>query len=164
MPELVDIARQVITANNYLALGTADPTGAPWVSPVYYTPDGYTDFYWASSPETLHSRNLARRPEVSIAIYDSHSPIGGAEAVYLTAIAAQVPDGELEHAAAIYHSRLPDEMHFALDQLRAPGLFRLYRATAVEQSVLIRGSDPRYGRGADSRMTLNIRPHSTDTA
>jgi Pyridoxamine 5'-phosphate oxidase len=48
MTELADIARAVITANNYLALGTADASGIPWVSPLYYTPDGYTDFYWAS--------------------------------------------------------------------------------------------------------------------
>lgn len=157
MPEPADLARQVITANDYLALGTADPSGTPWVSPVYYTPDGYTDFYWASSPDTRHSRNIARRPEVSIAIYDSHSPIGGAEAVYLSAIAVQVPDAELERAAAIYHGRLPSDKHFAPGDLRAPGLFRLYRATVVEHSVLIRGSDPRYGRGADSRMTVTLR-------
>jgi hypothetical protein len=39
----------------------------------------------------------------------------------------------------------------------APGLFRLYRATATEHSVLIRGSDPEDGKGADSRLAITIR-------
>ena len=156
MPELADIARAVITANTYLALGSADQSGNPWVSPVYYTPDGFTDFYWVSSPETRHSRNIAGRPEVSMAIFDSHSPIGGAEAVYMTAVAGRVPDEELEPAAAIYNSTLPAARQFTLDRLRPPALFVLYRATATEHSVLIRGGDPRYGRGADSRMTVTI--------
>jgi hypothetical protein len=36
-------------------------------------------------------------------------------------------------------------------------LFRLYRATVTEHSVLIRGGDPDHGRGADSRMTVFLR-------
>jgi nitroimidazol reductase NimA-like FMN-containing flavoprotein (pyridoxamine 5'-phosphate oxidase superfamily) len=156
MPELADIARDVIDANNYLALGTADAAGTPWVSPVFYTPDGYTDFYWVSSPDTRHSRNIAVRPDVSIAIYDTHSPIGGAEAVYLTATATKVPDEELDHVSVLFNSRLPEPKRIGIDELRAPGRFRLYRATVTEHSVLVRGSDPRYGRGADSRMTVAI--------
>jgi uncharacterized protein YhbP (UPF0306 family) len=160
MTELADIARAVIIANNYLALGTADVSGTPWVSPLYYTPDGYTDFYWTSSPDTRHSRNIAVRSDVSLAIYDTHAPIGGAEAVYITATANQVPGEKLEHIAAIYDSRLPEQKCISVDELRPPALFRLYHARATAHSVLIRGADPRYGRGADSRMTVTIHSHS----
>jgi hypothetical protein len=52
--------------------GTADADGVPWVAPVFYAADGYTDFYWTSSAEAEHSRrNLARRPQVSIPVFDS---------------------------------------------------------------------------------------------
>jgi uncharacterized protein YhbP (UPF0306 family) len=156
MSELADIARQLIADNNYLALGTADPSGTPWVSPVYYTPAGYHDFYWVSAPDTRHSRNIAARPQVAITIYDSRVPLGTAEAVYLSATAARVPDDDLEPALAAYNSRLPEQRHFTLDDVTEPGLFRLYHARAVEHTVLIRGSDPRYGRGADSRMTVEL--------
>ena len=44
----------------------------------------------------------------------------------------------------------------ANDELTAPAAFRLYRARAVEHSILIRGSDPVYGRGADARMTVDL--------
>lgn len=110
-----------------------------------------------SSPQTRHSRNLAQRSDVSIAIFDSHAVVGKAEAVYLTATAVQVPDEELESSVAIYNSRLPELKRFEPQELVAPGLFRLYRATATEHSVLIRGSDPEYGKGADSRLTITIR-------
>ncbi|MDH2425955.1 pyridoxamine 5'-phosphate oxidase family protein [Sphaerisporangium sp. TRM90804] len=154
--ELADLARGLITGNHYLTLGTADVSGTPWVSPVFFTPDRFTDFYWVSSPQTRHSRNLAARPQVSMVIYDSHSPVGGAEAVYMSATAVQVPDEELERAADVYNSRLPDAKRFAGEELLPPALFRLYRATVGEHSVLIRGGDPRFGRGADSRMTVAL--------
>ena len=80
--ELASRARAVIDANKYIVLGTADPDGHPWVTPVYFTPDGYSDFYWTSSPDAKHSGNLANRPELSIVIFDSQVPIGGATAVY----------------------------------------------------------------------------------
>ena len=111
--DLADIARGVITSNNYLALGTADAAGTPWVSPVYYTPDGYADFYWVSSPETRHSRNIAVRPDVSIAIYDSQAPIGAAEAVYMTATAAAVPPEKLDRLAGVFNARLPEQKRIA---------------------------------------------------
>jgi predicted pyridoxine 5'-phosphate oxidase superfamily flavin-nucleotide-binding protein len=34
--ELADVARSVIDANSYMALGTADGAGNPWVSPVWF--------------------------------------------------------------------------------------------------------------------------------
>lgn len=156
MADLAARAREVINGNVYLALGTADPSGTPWVSPVYYSHDGFTDFYWVSSPDTLHSRNLTRRPAVALTIFDSRVPIGQAEAVYMTARAAAVPEDELAEASAVYNGRLPEAKRFDLAELRASEPFRLYRARVTEHSVLIRGGDPEYGRGADSRMTISL--------
>ena len=98
-------AAAVIEANKYLTLGTVDADGLPWVTPVYFTPDGHADFYWASSPEALHSKNIATTPDVSIAIFDSSVRIGGASAVYFRARASLVPDEELEACATLYTSR-----------------------------------------------------------
>jgi nitroimidazol reductase NimA-like FMN-containing flavoprotein (pyridoxamine 5'-phosphate oxidase superfamily) len=73
---LGNIARAVIDANLYMVLGTAGEDGRPWVTPVYYSAGGYTDFYWVSRPEAVHSRNIAARPQVSIVIFNSQTPIG----------------------------------------------------------------------------------------
>ncbi|HEV2902973.1 MAG TPA: pyridoxamine 5'-phosphate oxidase family protein, partial [Gaiellaceae bacterium] len=79
--ELADHARRVIEANRYMALGTADETGHPWVSPVWFATEDYRNFHWVSSPDAKHSGNLVTRPEVAIAIFDSSVPVGGAQAV-----------------------------------------------------------------------------------
>jgi uncharacterized protein YhbP (UPF0306 family) len=154
--EFAPMVRRVIDANLYLVLGTADASGQPWVSPVYFTPDRYTNFYWASSPQTRHSQNLADRPEVSLCVFDSQVPIGGAEAVYMSGVAGLVAESELAASAELYGARLPEGRRFRVDELRAPGLFRLYRARISEHSVLIRGGDPTYGTGADGRRVVRL--------
>lgn len=95
-PDLNAMARRVIDANHYITLATTDPGGRLRLSPVYYTPARYSDFYWVSSPEAQHSHNLAERPETEIVIFDSTAPAGHGEAVYIAATARAVPDDELE--------------------------------------------------------------------
>jgi hypothetical protein len=95
-PELNAMARRVIDANHYMTLATLDLDGRPRLSPEYYTAARYTDFYWVSSPQAHHSRNLAEHPEVQIVIFDSTAPVGRGEAVYLRGVAKQIADEELE--------------------------------------------------------------------
>jgi nitroimidazol reductase NimA-like FMN-containing flavoprotein (pyridoxamine 5'-phosphate oxidase superfamily) len=147
-------AAAVIEANKYMTLGTVDADGLPWVTPVYFTPDGHSDFYWASAPEAQHSKNIAITPDVSIAIFDSSVRIGGASAVYLRARASVVPDDELDACATLYTSRYPELRAYGVDELRAPADLRLYRARATAHWVLVRGSDPDFGTGIDSRRPV----------
>jgi hypothetical protein len=37
----------LLDANLYLTLGTVDPDGSPWTSPVYFAAAGEREFYWA---------------------------------------------------------------------------------------------------------------------
>ena len=55
---LASLARSVIESNTYMTLGTANAAGRPWVTRVYYSADDDIRFYWVSSPETRHSRNV----------------------------------------------------------------------------------------------------------
>ena len=87
-------ARDIIEASRYLVLATADAAGRPWSSPVYFAHIGFTEFYWVSSPGVTHSRNIAVRPEVGIAVFDSHAEIGTGQGVYMSAAATLVEDGE----------------------------------------------------------------------
>ena len=45
-----------------MVLATADGTGRPWSSPVYFAHDGYAEFLWVSAPEAAHSRNIDTSP------------------------------------------------------------------------------------------------------
>jgi nitroimidazol reductase NimA-like FMN-containing flavoprotein (pyridoxamine 5'-phosphate oxidase superfamily) len=155
--DLIAMARTVIDANRYMTVATADEDGRPWVSPVYFTPIRYRDLYWVSSPNARHSRNLDRRPDVSIVVFDSQAPIGSAEAVYMSARAAQVADEELaDRCADAFPARFAGVRGFSPEQLQPPAPVRLYRASVTEHSVLIRGSDPVHGRGVDSRMAVDL--------
>jgi hypothetical protein len=139
--ELVERGRAIVDANLYMVLGTADEEGRPWASPVYFAPDGYRDFYWASRPEATHSRNIARRPEISIVVFDSSAPIGTGQGVYLTAVAGEVTGDERETGIDVFSRRSvshgADE--WTLGDVEGSAPLRLYRARAVEQFVLGRG-------------------------
>jgi nitroimidazol reductase NimA-like FMN-containing flavoprotein (pyridoxamine 5'-phosphate oxidase superfamily) len=121
-----------------MTLGTADGSGRPWVLPVYYAHEGYERFYWVSSPEATHSRNIATRPEVAIVIFDSRAPVGRGQGVYMSALAEELSGDDLDRGIAIFSSR--SEAHGADEwtpqDVRPPARHRLYRAIASEHSVL----------------------------
>src|SRR2546421_6153888 len=93
--DLVKRARQIIDGNVYMTLGTANADGEPWVSPVFYVADGYSDFYWISSPEATQVRNIAVRPGVGIVVFNSQQEPGTGEAVYMSATAGELTGAEL---------------------------------------------------------------------
>jgi predicted pyridoxine 5'-phosphate oxidase superfamily flavin-nucleotide-binding protein len=157
-PELADVARSVIDANRYMALGTTDEAGHPWVSPVWFASEDYRTFHWVSSPAAKHSRNLAARPEVAIAIFDSSVSVGGAQAVYMKGVAKELRGGELDQGLEVFDrvSRRDIGRAFGLDDVQGSALFRLYRATVSEHWVLIPGRDPDRGSGVDRSERVSL--------
>jgi nitroimidazol reductase NimA-like FMN-containing flavoprotein (pyridoxamine 5'-phosphate oxidase superfamily) len=156
--ELADLAKSVIDSNRYMALGTADETGHPWVSPVWFASEDYRQFHWVSSPDARHSQHLAARPEVAIAIYDSSGAPGTVEAVYMRGRAEGLTGAELERGIELFDrvSRKDLGRAWGLAEVQPPSLFRLYRATAMEHFVLIRGRDPERGTGVDRREAVSL--------
>ncbi len=150
--------RAIIDANRYMTLGTTDEDGHPWVSPVYYAPDGYTDFYWVSSPDARHSRNLARRPRLSIVIFDSRAPLGAAQAVYLSGVAGELAGPDLDRGLQrAFPGRFPGESAMSAGQLRPPALHRLYRATVSRGWMLDPAGHPIHGpRSVDHRIVVDL--------
>ncbi len=124
--DLGAIARGIIDANLYMTLGTVDLGGRPWVAPVFYAAAGYTQFYWISSPEVTHSRNLAQRPHVSIVVLDSRVPASTGQAVYMSAEAEELAGADLDHGVEVYPG--PPERGgrvMAPEDLRPPAAYRL---------------------------------------
>jgi Pyridoxamine 5'-phosphate oxidase len=150
---LNDLARTIIDSNKYMVLGTADQAGHPWVTPVWFVSEGYTRFHWVSSPEARHSRNLAGRPEVAIAIFDSTVPVGGAQAVYMAGTAEELTGAELDGGIEVFGRLSVADVGrmWGLEDVQPPSLFRLYRATVSEHYLLIAGRDPELGTGVDRR-------------
>jgi hypothetical protein len=136
--ELAALAKAVVDANYYMTLGTADETGTPWVSPVYFVTADHRTYYWASKTDTRHSCNLAARPELSIAIFDSTVPVYQGRAVYLTAIGAELTGSDLDAGITVYNgpARARGASTIERADVTAPADYRLYRARAVQQYTL----------------------------
>jgi nitroimidazol reductase NimA-like FMN-containing flavoprotein (pyridoxamine 5'-phosphate oxidase superfamily) len=133
--DLETIARSIVDSNRFMALGTADGSGMPWVSPVWYTPVSYREYVWVSRPGARHSRNIAERPEVAITIYDSHRP-GTWAAFYMAGTAAQVED--VDAVLGVFNARGEAQglRPWSREEVVGAAQFRLYRVAVSEQFVL----------------------------
>lgn len=149
---------QVLAANRYMVLATADADGTPWATPVYFASSDEMHLYWVSSPEARHSRNIAVRPQVSITVFDSQVPIGSAEAVYAEATAAAVDDAGHDRLLTVLNSRLPVGKTLGADDVRPAGPLQIYCATVSRHHVLVRRGDARFDNELDLR--LEVRPPS----
>jgi pyridoxamine 5'-phosphate oxidase-like protein len=135
-----------------MVLGTVEPDGRPRLSPVFYTPAGYRRFYWVSSPTAQHSRNVAERPDVEIVVFDSSVQPGQGQAVYMSAVAREVPPNELStHLGDAFDPATRGARAFTVDELSGEGDLRLYVATATSYDVHVPGGHPTLGRGIDHR-------------
>jgi len=135
------LARTIIDANMYMVLGTADESGAPWAIPVYFSHREYREFYWISSPEVRHSRNIAVRPQASIVVFDSQVRVGKGQAAYMAAVAEELTGPDIDRGLEVYNGRFSNPAEHGVsviqsEDVQAPGLYRLYRAVASEHWVL----------------------------
>jgi nitroimidazol reductase NimA-like FMN-containing flavoprotein (pyridoxamine 5'-phosphate oxidase superfamily) len=137
-------ARDIIEASRYLVLATADAAGRPWSSPVYFAHIGFTEFYWVSSPDAAHSRNIAVRPEVGIAVFDSHADIGTGQGAYLSAAATLLEDGETARGIEAFSRRSVAHggREWTSGDVRPGAGLRLYRATADSLWILAKDGQP----------------------
>jgi nitroimidazol reductase NimA-like FMN-containing flavoprotein (pyridoxamine 5'-phosphate oxidase superfamily) len=135
----------IIEASRYLVLATADAAGQPWSSPVYFAHIGFAEFFWVSSPEVTHSRNIAVRPEVGISVFDSHAAVGTGQGVYMSAVAELLEDSA-ETARGIEAFSRRSVRHGGPEWTSedvGPGAgLRLYRATADAHWILAKDGRP----------------------
>src|SRR3982750_4772964 len=135
--DLAAHARAIIDANLYLILGTADPGGRPWTSPVYFAPAGEREFYWVPATDARHSRHLAERPQVSMVIFDSTVAPYHGRAVYAVGEAREVSGSDLARALGAYpRSDARGATPVTREDVTAPAPYRLYRAAVSDMWVL----------------------------
>lgn len=128
----------IVRANQYVTLGTADAGGVPWATPVWFATADCREFFWVSSPNARHSRNLAARPQLALAIFDSHQKPGTGRGVYVAAVAEAVPERDLDAGLAVFSSasRRSGMSAWTRSDVQPPARHLLYRATAAKHFVL----------------------------
>jgi hypothetical protein len=144
---------QIVAANRYMVLGTADRTGRPWVTPVFFSPFGADRICWVSSPDSRHSRNIAQREEIAITVFDSTVAVGRAEAAYFDADATAASSDEVFEALDALNARLPQKGRLTIDDVHR-GL-GVYVADVRHRYLLVRGGNPEHGNLFDA--TLEVR-------
>jgi nitroimidazol reductase NimA-like FMN-containing flavoprotein (pyridoxamine 5'-phosphate oxidase superfamily) len=150
-----DTVPRLLADHKYLVLATADGGGRPWATPVFFAADGEHRILWVSAPDSRHSRNIAARPDVAITIFDSHAPVGGAEAIYLEATASPVAHDASAAALARLNTRLPARHHLGPEDLAPVGPLLVYQAAVTQHFVLIRGGDDRFDNVTDARLAVS---------
>ncbi len=150
--------REVVDRHHFMVLGTAEDDGTPRLSPVYFNHDEYRTIFWVSSPESQHSRNIAREPRVSLVVFDTdRTPAESPGGVYIGATASEVPVDELERECRrAFRRTLEGAKAFTPDELSGDADLRLYRAEARSHEVHVRGRDPEFGQGIDRRIVVHI--------
>jgi hypothetical protein len=134
----------IIQASRYLVLATADAAGRLWSSPVYFAHIGFAEFFWVSSPEVTHSRNIAVRPEVGIVVFDSQVAIGAGQGVYMSAVANLLDSGETARGIEAFSRRSVAHggPEWTSEDVRPGSGLRLYRATADSHWILAKDGRP----------------------
>jgi hypothetical protein len=144
--------RDIIEASRYLVLATADASGRPWSSPVYFAHICFAEFFWVSSPEATHSVNIAVRPEVGIVVFDSQVAIGAGQGVYMSAAATLLENGEAARGIEAFSARSVAQggREWTAQDVRPGAGLRLYRATADSYSILAKDGRP------DHRIAVSL--------
>src|SRR6266511_3615369 len=132
------VATEIIDRSLYMVIATADTSGQPWASPVYFAQSAYRDFFWVSQPDATHSINLRDRREVGIVIFDSSVPIGKGQGVYVLGVARELPAHEAAEGVEIFSKRSAGYggVAWTIEGVSPPARHRLYQATAEAHYVL----------------------------
>ena len=150
--EMTDRARAILAGNRYAVIGTATPSGEPWVSPVYFVNLGLRALLWLSRPAARHSALIAENHRIAVTVFDSTVPMGGATAFYAMATAGLCPDGDLPPQLEEFSIRSVAEGFPAWrpDQVTGDAALRLYRAEITEAWLLPAEEGP------ERRIPLNL--------
>lgn len=136
-------ARNIISENLYLTLGTVSRDMLSWVTPLFYAHNG-TNFYWYSRKDADHSTNITKNKSVSAVIYDSGKVGAEVQALYIKGEAFEISNnGDLDNAMKLYVTKAFANDNVASDDfLRRPEDFlaasplRFYQLTSHKLWIL----------------------------
>lgn len=124
-----DFIEALIKRNRYLVLSSTDGN-TPWVAPLEYMTDDDFNFYFFSTEDSRHARDIEMNEKVAIAIFDSDQPEYRADlsaslnGVQIEAIARKVPENEYsESIVAAIEALKPPMPPYAVYEIRPQSFF-----------------------------------------
>ena len=151
---LTERARQIIERILYITIASVGEDGLPWNTPVYSSFDERYTFFWVSSPESQHSKNIKANPDVFLVIYDSTVAEGTGEGVYIKAKAYEMSDeSEITKALMSAYGRKNKEPRSAHDFL-GNNPHRVYKA--IPEKVWMNTDEKIEGHHVDKRVEIEL--------
>lgn len=95
--EYLDRARQMQIATSV--------DNQPWVATVYFAHDNAHNLYWISMPDTRHSQEIARNPNVAGTIVVDNTPGQPVRGIQFTGVAREIPNTEVKANIEAYAER-----------------------------------------------------------
>ena len=74
--KLEQVARRLMNAAPLCALATVSPGGRAHINHMYFAWGDRYEVFWISDPDSIHSRNLARRATAAVTIFASNQVWG----------------------------------------------------------------------------------------
>jgi hypothetical protein len=98
---------RILAANALCSMATRNEAGTVHISMAFFCCDPDLSLYFLSHPESLHSQNLTRVPQMGVAVFDSHQAWGDPHAgLQLFGTGALVGDAGRQ-ASELYGTRFP---------------------------------------------------------
>jgi len=151
MEERIERAREILKEIHHVPVATVNQDGTPHNSPVFMAFDDKLRGYWASRPDSLHSRNIARNSHVFMVIFDSKEGHGG---LYIAAEAKALDDPKQAGKGHAILRRLKEQFYGSMGELDAylgEATQRIY--CAVPQKIWVNQSE----RDANGIITKDAR-------
>jgi len=161
-------AIQIIGENLYMTIAVANKAGNPWIANLYYAVDSDFTFYWYSSRDSVHSRNIQENPEIAISIFNATVVGDAVDAVYIKAEAVEVTDErELIKALAFYGKKMlstgfvktiAQVESFAKQHKDFQGISRLRLYKAVPKQIWkLAPTELHNGKFVDRRVEIDLK-------
>lgn len=147
-------AKEIIEEIFYFNIATVNNDSQPWNSMVYGAYDDAYNFYWGSHKESQHSNNIRANNKVFVTIYDSTTPAGEGEGVYILAEAKEVAElEEIKKAHRLIQDRRPIP-YWRLNQMYGATPVRIYKA--VPKKVWMNVEGEKNGHYIDMRQEISL--------
>ncbi len=98
--DYMELAREIkecLESTVIAVLATNEQEEGAWATPIYFTYDNKFNFYFMSDSKTKHVKDIARDPNVGLAIFmPLHKSVGFKVGLQISGIAEVVPDEDIE--------------------------------------------------------------------
>jgi general stress protein 26 len=102
MQELIFQAKQILEKIQFMHLATISDKGRPWNSPVWFACDKNFTFFWNSSKEAQHSKNIRNNNNIFVVVSDYDIK----RAVYMEGKAYELDDeAEIKEILEVFYKR-----------------------------------------------------------